>query len=341
MCSQRLLPLVHGEAEVSRSAAAAAPRRERYPLSEPFATHQIEVGDGHTLHVEEVGRPDGIPAVLLHGGPGGGITPEMRGYFDPDRYHAVLFDQRGAGHSTPRGSVDANTTWDLVRDIETVRERLGIDRWLVFGGSWGSTLALAYAEFRPERVTALVLRGIFLGRPREVEWLIQGGAAPLNPAGWERFLAPIPAVEQHDLLLAYYRRLFGPDAEEARRCGVAWTRWETECSSLVPSEDDEKEDTDEHRITMARIECHYFVHGCFLAQPDQLLDGVDAVRHLPATIVQGRYDLVCPPATAWDLSRRWPEARMRLVPDAGHSGNEPGIVDELVRATDAFAVRLG
>jgi proline iminopeptidase len=314
-----------------------AHRRERYPISDPFATHQIEVGDGHTLYVEEVGRRDGIPAVVLHGGPGGGITPKMRGYFDPDRYRAVLFDQRGAGQSTPRGSVEANTTWDLVRDIETVRERLGIDRWLVFGGSWGSTLGLAYAEFRPERVTALVLRGIFLGRPREVDWLIQGGVAPLNPAGWERFLAPIPPVEHHNLLLAYYRRLFGPEAEEARRCGVAWARWETECSSLLPSEE---EDTDEHRITMARIECHYFAHGCFLAHPDQLLDGLDAIRHLPATIVQGRYDLVCPPVTAWELSRRWPEARMRLVPDAGHSGNEPGIVDELVRATDAYARRL-
>ncbi|MBO0702221.1 MAG: prolyl aminopeptidase, partial [Candidatus Dormibacteraeota bacterium] len=277
----------------------APARRERYPLREPFATHRLEVGDGHTLFVEEVGRPDGIPAVVLHGGPGGGITPRMRGYFDPDRYHVVLFDQRGAGRSTPGGSVEANTTWDLVRDIETVREHLGIERWLVFGGSWGSTLALAYAEYRPDRVTGLVLRGIFLGRPREVEWLIEGGAAPLNPAGWERFLAPIPPVEQANLLLAYSRRLFGPDREEARRCGLAWNRWENECSALVPSE--EEEGTEEHKVTMARIECHYFVHGCFLAEPDQLLDGIDAIRHLPATIVQGRYDLVCPPVTAWEL----------------------------------------
>ncbi|MBO0744385.1 MAG: alpha/beta fold hydrolase, partial [Candidatus Dormibacteraeota bacterium] len=222
---------------MSPSTAAAPARRERYALSEPFATHRLEVGDGHALHVEEVGRRDGIPAVVLHGGPGGGITSKMRGYFDPQRYRVVLFDQRGAGESTPHGSVDANTTWDLVRDIETVREHLGIERWLVFGGSWGSTLALAYAEYRPERVTGLVLRGIFLGRAREVEWLFGGGVAPLNPAGWERFLAPIPPVEQHNLLLAYYRRLFGPDPEEARRCGVAWARWEGECSSLLPTEE--------------------------------------------------------------------------------------------------------
>lgn len=316
----------------------APARRERYPLSEPLAAHRVEVGDGHTLYVEEVGRRDGIPAVVLHGGPGGGITSKMRGYFDPQRYHVVLFDQRGAGQSTPQGSVEANTTWDLVRDIETVRDHLGIARWLVFGGSWGSTLALAYAEYRPERVTGLVLRGIFLGRPHEVDWLIGGGVAPLNPAGWERFLAPIPRVEQQNLLLAYYRRLFGPDPEEARRCGVAWARWEGECSSLLPTE--EEEDTEARRLTMARLECHYFVHGCFLAQPDQLLDGLDAIRHLPATIVQGRYDLVCPPATAWELARRWPQARLRMVPDAGHSGSEPGIVDELVRATDALAARL-
>lgn len=320
-------------------AAAAAARRDRYPISEPFATHRVEAGDGHTLYVEEVGRRGGIPAVVLHGGPGGGVTPKMRGYFDPERYHVVLFDQRGARQSTPLGSVEANTTWDLVRDIETVREHLGIDRWLVFGGSWGSTLALAYAEYRPERVTGLVLRGIFLGRPAEVDWLIQGGAATFNPAGWERFVAPIPRVERHNLLLAYARRLFGPEPEEARRCGVAWQRWEGECSSLLPSE--EEEDTEERRVAMARIECHYFVHGCFLADPDQLLDGVDAIRHLPATIVQGRYDLVCPPTTAWELARRWPEARLRMVPDAGHSGSEPGIVDELVRATDALAARLG
>jgi proline iminopeptidase len=321
--------------------AGDRPRRERYPIVEPFATHRVEVGEGHTLYVEEVGRPDGIPAVVLHGGPGGGITPKLRGSFVPDRYHVVLFDQRGAGQSTPYGSVDANTTWDLVRDIETVRQHVGIERWLVLGGSWGSTLALAYAEYRPERVTGLVLRGIFLGRPREVDWLIQGGVAPLNPAGWEHFLAPIPPAEQHNLLLAYYRRLLGPDPEEARRCGVAWARWEVGCSSLLPGQDEEEEQTDEQRVTVARIECHYFVHGCFLAHPDQLLDGVDAVRHLPATIVQGRYDLVCPPVTAWELSRRWPEARLRMVPDAGHSGSEPGIVDELVLATDAMARRLG
>lgn len=325
---------------MSGSDAGAAARRERYPLGEPFRTHHLEVGDGHTLYVEEVGRPGGIPAVVLHGGPGGGITPKMRGYFDPGRYHTVLFDQRGAGRSTPRGSVESNTTGDLVRDIETVRERVGVERWLVFGGSWGSTLALAYAEYRPERVTALVLRGIFLGRPKEVEWFTEGGAAAFKPEAWGRFVAPIPPVERGNLLLAYYRRLFGPDEEEARRCGTAWSNWETECVSLLPSQEEEEE-TEEQRLTMARIECHYFVHGCFLAEPDQLLDGVDAIRHLPATIVQGRYDLVCPPAGAWDLSRRWPEARLRMVPDAGHSGSEPGIVDELVRATDALADRLG
>ncbi|MFZ0215894.1 MAG: prolyl aminopeptidase [Candidatus Dormiibacterota bacterium] len=319
-----------------------AERLPPYEIREPFATHQVEVGDGHTLYVEEVGDPRGVPAVFLHGGPGGGSTPEARGFFDPDRYHTVLLDQRGAGRSTPHADLVANTTWHLVRDLETIRERLGIERWLVFGGSWGSTLALAYAQTHPERVTGLVLRGIFLLRRRELLWLYQRGASDFHPEEWARFVEPIPLVERGDLLLAFERRFNGADRDLALRCAKAWSRWEAACSHLLPDPEFVAHlSEDRNALAFAQIENHYFVNGGFLDHPDQLLDGVARIRQLPAVIVQGRHDLVCPPVSAFDLAARWPEADLRVVADAGHSAHEPGLTSELVRATNAFADQLG
>lgn len=312
-----------------------------HPPVEPYATHRIPVGDGHVLHVEEVGRPDGVPVVFLHGGPGGGLVPAARRFFDPRRYRAVLFDQRGAGRSTPFGEVRANTTWHLVADLETIRRRLGIDSWLVFGGSWGVTLGLAYAQAHPDRVTGLVLRGVLLLRRSERDWFYQGGLRHLQPEEWDRFVAPIPPAERGDVLTAYHRRLHGPDADEARACARAWGRWEAVNSSLRPDPAALAHFTaDEQALPIARILSHYAVHGGFLAE-GQLLDGVDRIRHLPAVIVNGRYDLCCPPVSAYDLAGRWPEAELRIVPDAGHSAAEPGIARELLRAVDRVADRIG
>ena len=309
-----------------------------YPPIEPYATHRIAVGDGHDLYVEEVGRPDGVPVVFLHGGPGGGLVPAARRFFDPDRYRVVLFDQRGAGRRTPFGELRANTTWHLVDDIETIRERLGIDSWLVFGGSWGVTLGLAYAQTHPDRVTGLILRGVLLLRRSERDWFYQGGLRHLQPDEWDRFVAPIPAAERDDVLAAYHRRLHGPDDAEARACAAAWGRWEAINSALRPDPGTLAHFTDEQQaLPIARILSHYAVHGGFLTGDTQLLDGVDRIRHLPAVIINGRYDLCCPPASAYDLARRWPEAELRIVPDAGHSAAEPGIARELLRATDRFA----
>lgn len=306
--------------------------RDLYPEIEPYATHRLDVGDGHTVFVEECGNPEGMPAVFLHGGPGGGITPEYRRFFDPERYRVVLFDQRGCGQSTPFASVEHNTTGHLVADIERIRDHLGIDRWLVFGGSWGSTLALVYAEAHPDRVQALVLRGIFLVRDRELDWLYQDGASRIFPDAWEHYLAPIPPEEHADLRAAYHRRLFGPDAEVAQAAAAAWSRWELATSYLRPRDADE---TDEWLLAFARIESHYFAHGCFLA-PDQILDRIDRIADIPMTIVQGRYDVVCPMETAWELHRRCPRSQLVVVPDAGHSSLEPGVAGALVEATDAF-----
>ncbi|MBO4210649.1 prolyl aminopeptidase [Micromonospora echinofusca] len=309
-----------------------------YPPVEPYATHRVPVGGGHDLYVEEVGRPDGAPAVFLHGGPGGGLVPAARRFFDPDRYRVVLYDQRGAGRSTPFGSLVENTTWHLVDDLEVIRARLGIDAWLVFGGSWGTTLGLAYAQAHPERVTGLILRGIFLMRRSEREWFYQHGLHHLQPEEWSRFVAPIPEAERHDILAAYHRRLHGPDDAEARACAAAWGRWEAVNSALRVDPDLLAHLTSaEQALPIARILSHYVVHGGFLDGDHHLLDGVDRIRHLPAVLIQGRYDLCCPPVSAYDLARRWPEARLRMVPDAGHSAREPGIARELRRATDRFA----
>jgi proline iminopeptidase len=311
--------------------------RSLYPPLEPFATERLRVSDVHELYVEQSGRPDGTPVVFLHGGPGGGTNPGQRRFFDPETYRIVLFDQRGCGRSTPHASLEQNTTWDLVADIEAIRTHLGIERWEVFGGSWGSTLALAYAEAHPDRVTALVLRGIFLLRPHEIRWFYQEGASFIFPDAWEEYLAPIPPDERADLVAAYHRRLTGDDTVERNRAAQAWAIWEGSTSHLLPDPETIAElGSPEVAAAIARIEVHYFVNTGFFDHPDQLLDGIDRIRHIPTTIVQGRYDLVCPMTTAWDLHRAWPEASFEVVPDAGHASLEVGIVDRLVEATDRF-----
>jgi proline iminopeptidase len=296
------------------------------------------VGDGHELYWELCGNPDGKPAVFLHGGPGAGCDDRARRFFDPGRYNVLLFDQRGSGRSRPPASLAENTTWTLVEDIERLRQSLGIERWLVFGGSWGSTLALAYAQTHPERVSGLVLRGIFLLRRSEIDWFYQSGAGTLFPDVWEEYLAPIPPEERHDLLSAYHRRLTGADHQVALAAARAWSVWEGATSFLLPDpEHIQHSGEDEFALALARIECHFFVNRGFFRTEDQLLAGVDRIRHIPSVIVQGRHDVVCPMATAWDLHRAWPEAEFVVVPDAGHSAFEPGIARALVAATDRFA----
>jgi proline iminopeptidase len=311
--------------------------RELYPPLEPYQQGYLTVSPRHELYYEQSGNPEGRPVLFLHGGPGAGTEPLHRRFFDPAAYRIVLFDQRGAGRSRPHASLEENTTWHLVADIERLREALGIDRWLVFGGSWGSTLALAYAETHPGRVTGLVLRGIFLVRPQEIRWFYQEGASAIFPDAWEAFLEPIPAAERHDLVRAYYRRLTSADAAVRARAARAWSVWEAATSKLHPDPAlVERFGQEAFAEAFARIECHYFVHGSFLRHPDQLLVDVDRIRHLPAVIVQGRYDVVCPMVSAWELHRRWPEAEFHVVPDAGHAATEPGIADRLLEATDRF-----
>jgi proline iminopeptidase len=312
-------------------------RRSFYPAIEPYEHGRLAVGDGHDIYWEACGNPHGRPALFLHGGPGGGCTPTHRRLFDPARYRIVLFDQRGCGRSTPHASLEANTTWHLVADAERLRERLGIERWLVFGGSWGSALALAYAETHPERVSALIVRGIFTLRRAELAWYYQYGASELFPESWERFLEPIPKAERHDLIAAYRARLTHPDRAVRLRAAKAWSVWEGETITLLPDlEIAAHHEEDEFALAFARIENHYFTHGGFLVE-GQLIDDAHRLRDIPGVIVQGRYDVACPARTAWDLHRAWPTARFVVVPDAGHAVSEPGILHHLVEATDAFA----
>ena len=319
---------------------------ELYPPIEPHRSGRLEVGDGHRLYWEECGNPDGKPVVFVHGGPGGGSGPVHRRFFDPARYRIVLFDQRGCGRSTPHASaadadLSCNTTWHLVADLERLRVARGIERWQVFGGSWGSTLALAYAQTHPDVVTELVLRGIFTLRRSELDWYYNGGAANLAPQWWERFEAPLRArfgdlPASFDRIAGYHELLADPDPAVHRPAGVAWTTWEAATSTLEFSQALVDEFSDPaFALAFARIENHYFVHGGWLAE-GQLIAGVDAIRSIPAVIVQGRYDLPCPARTAWDLHRAWPQADLRLV-QAGHAATEPAIAAELVRATDSFA----
>jgi len=314
--------------------------RELYPPIEPYRTGSLPVSDVHTLYFEEVGNPAGRPVVFLHGGPGGGLDADYRRYFDPARWRVVLFDQRGCGKSTPHAELRDNTTWTLVADIERLRQSLGIERWVVFGGSWGSTLALAYAETHPERCLGLILRGIFLLRRRELLWFYQEGASWLFPDAWEEYLAPIPEVERGDLMSAYHRRLTSDDPELRMRAARAWSVWEGTTSKLrLDPKAIERFGGDRFAEAFARIECHYFVNGAFLHSDTQLLDEAAKIAHLPGVIVQGRYDVVCPAASAWALHKRWPGATLQIVPDAGHSISEPGIIDALVQATDEYASR--
>ncbi len=311
--------------------------RTLYPPITPYREHTLAVDALHTLHVEECGTPTGIPVVFLHGGPGAGISPTHRRFFDPSRYRIVLIDQRGSGRSTPFGELRDNTTAHLVADIEKVREHLGIDRWLVFGGSWGSTLALAYAQTHPDRATGLIVRGVYLGRVEENRWFaeVDGGARWIFPERWARYAAYLPEDEHGDMIEAYWKRLDSDDEATRIAAAQAWLGWEDFAATLVHEVDAVSDADPLDTLAKARIEAHYFRHNAFLPHGQLLLD-IDRIRHLPGVIVQGRYDIICPPRSAWDLSQAWPEARLEMVL-SGHGATEPNTVDALVRATDAFA----
>ncbi len=314
---------------------SAAGRRGLYVETEPLRSGWMKTEGRHEIFFEECGSRDGKPAVVLHGGPGGAINPTMRRFFDPARWRVALFDQRGCGKSRPNASLENNTTWDLVEDIERLRRHLGIERWCVFGGSWGSTLALAYAVTHPERVTGLILRGVFLLTQRELDWFYQDGASMLFPDAWERFAAAIPPAERGDMVGAYHRRLTGPDPKERARAAAAWSQWEGDTLSLRgPQARPSKFNEVDFAVAFARIECHYFANKGFFAEDGWLLKQVAAIRAIPGWIVQGRFDVVTPLESAWALKKAWPEARFEIVWDAGHASTEPGIVDALVRATD-------
>lgn len=308
-----------------------------YPTNPAYRTHHIAVSDLHTIHVYEHGNPQGKPALFVHGGPGGGIRPDHHRYFNPALYRIILVDQRGCGQSKPHAELRENTTQHLVADFEVVRKHLGIDRWLVLGGSWGTTLGLAYAEAHPHAVTELILRGIFLGSPETLTWLYQDGAHQVFPDAWEDFIAPIPAQERHDLMAAYHRRLTGSDLTVRQQAAKAWSVWEACVSKLYPDQNLKNAFAgDAFSLAFARIESHYFVNQVFL-EPNQLCRDVDAIRHIPGIIIHGRYDICCPVRNAWQLHRAWPEAELIIIPDAGHSMSEPGIAKALIAATDRFA----
>jgi len=311
--------------------------KDLYPEIRPYNSAQLAVDDTHTLYLEEVGNPDGMPALFLHGGPGAGCEPYHRRFFDPERYRVVLFDQRGAGRSTPHAELADNTTWDLVADIEKIRVHLGIERWLVFGGSWGSTLALAYAQTHPERVSALILRGIFLCRPHEIAWFYQQGASRLFPDYWEDFISPIDPAERDDMLAAYHRLLTGHDELRRLAAAKAWSVWEGRTATLLPDERMAAHFAQPHvALSMARIECHYFMHDAFM-RPNQLLEDAGRLEGIPGVIVHGRYDAICPLENAWQLHRAWPGSELSIVADAGHSAAEPGTRRRLVEVADYFA----
>lgn len=311
-----------------------------YPDIEPYASSYLAVGGPHELYLEQCGNPKGVPVLFLHGGPGAGCESFHRRFFDPKCYRVVLFDQRGCGRSRPHAELSENSTWHLVSDIERIRHHLGIERWLVFGGSWGSTLALAYAETHPGRVLGLVLRGIFLCRDREIQWFYQEGASRVFPDYWEDYLRPISEPERGDMVRAYYARLTGGNELARMAAAKAWSRWETRTASLMPNPNIEQQLVDPHTaLSLARIECHYFVHQSFL-EPDQLLRDAPRIAGIPGVIVQGRYDLICPMESAWALHRAWPRSELKVIPDAGHAASERGIRQALVDACDRFAREL-
>jgi len=316
-------------------------RLKLYPPLEPHLSGMLRVSDLHDIYYEVSGAVNGKPVIVCHGGPGGGSTPSMRRYFDPEKYKIILFDQRGCSRSTPHACLEDNTTWTLIEDMEALRALLGLEQWQVFGGSWGSTLALAYAQAHPTRVTEIVLRGIFTLRRKELLWFYQEGTSWLFPDAWEDYLAPIPQAERGDMIAAYHKRLIGDDKAEQIRAAKAWSLWEGGTISLLPSEERMQSfSSDAFAIAFARIECHYFINGGFFESDDQIIKNVEKIRHIPGVIVQGRYDAVTPMKTAWDLHRAWPEADLQIIQDAGHAASEPGIIDALVRATNKFADQL-
>jgi proline iminopeptidase len=315
-------------------------RRTLYPPIDPYDSGRLDVGDGHLIYWERCGTPGAKPVVFLHGGPGAGCSTDHRRQFDPDRYDILLFDQRGCGRSTPHASLEANTTWHLVADIERLRQLAGVERWMVYGGSWGSTLALAYAETHPDRVTELVLRGIFTFRQSELDWLYRkGGASEIFPDKWDEFVAPIPEAERDDFVAAYHRRLTDPDPAVQLPAAKAWSKWEAETVTLLPSPHViETHTSDDFAVAIARIENHYMINHGWLEE-GQLIANADRLKGIPGVMVQGRYDCCTPPITAWDLHKAWPEAELNIVPDGGHLFNEPGVLDGLIRATDAFVAK--
>lgn len=312
--------------------------RTLYPAIEPYETGVLEVGDGHTLYWERAGTRGAKPAVMLHGGPGGGCSPDHRRQWNPEKYDVLLFDQRGCGRSMPFASLEANTTWDLVADMERLREMCGWDRWQVFGGSWGSTLSLAYAITHPQRVTELILRGIFLSHQKELDWLTRFGASELYPEEWDRFVAHVNGTEGEDMTERYWERLDSRDADVRRAAAAHWNRWEGVTCTLLPQPGivDHMAEGD-NAVATARIECHYFRHHCWLEEGQLLAGAAEKLRQIPGVIVQGRHDCCTPPQAAWQLKKAWPEVDLQIVPDAGHLFSEPGLTDGLVRATDRFA----
>lgn len=313
-------------------------KRALYPPIEPYQSGYLSVDGGHQIYWEESGNPNGKPVLFLHGGPGAGTRPYHRSFFNPDLYRIILFDQRGCGKSLPFSKLEQNTTWDLVADIELLRKHLGVDRWVIFGGSWGSTLGLTYAIKHLQSVKGLILRGIFLCRPQEIRWYYQDGADQIYPDEWEKYIALIPLAEREDFVKAYYKRLISSDKEVRRTAAQAWSGWEGSTSKLVFDPALFADFTaDQSADSIARIECHYFVHNTFFKTDNWILENIQAIRNIPCILVQGRYDIPCPIKSAWELHRAWPEAELLIIPDAGHAPTEPGILDALIRATDLFS----
>lgn len=311
--------------------------RQLYPAIEPRVKRRVKVSEIHEVYAEESGNSLGKPVIILHGGPGAGCNPAMRRFFDPSVYRIILFDQRGCGRSTPSACCEENTTWDLVSDMERIRTEFGIEEWMLFGGSWGSTLALAYAQKYPHRVTEMVLRGIFLIRKEECDWFHNGGAARFHPELWERFIAPIPEAERGDMLAAYHKRLFGDDPHVRLNCARAWSRWEGATVTMAPSPQRANAFArDDYALAFSRIEAHYFINGGFMEEDGQLLRDVHKIQDIPGIIVQGRYDVVTPPTSAWELHKAWPRSKLVIAPDAGHAVSEPSICTALLDATDHF-----
>ncbi|MEO8073337.1 MAG: prolyl aminopeptidase [Acidobacteriota bacterium] len=308
-----------------------------YPEIEPFDSGKLKVSDIHEIYYERCGNENGIPVIFLHGGPGGGLIPMYRRFFDPEAYHIILFDQRGSGKSTPHADLRENTTWDLIDDIETLREKFNVDKWFVFGGSWGSTLSLAYAETHPDRCSGLILRGIFLTRKKELQWFYQYGASEIFPDFWERYRNEIPEDERGDFMKAYHKRLTSDDKKTQLSAARAWSVWEGSTSKLFPDKGlMEHWEGEEDALALAKIECHYFMNNSFFLTENYLIENIDKIRHIPTVIVQGRYDVVCPSVSAWELHKAFPEADLQIIPDAGHSISEKGITSALVEAMDKF-----